>query len=145
MIKQIAPEETYPLRRKVLRKNMPQETHVFQGDNKEGTFHLGFFERNQLVGVVTLMPQEAGIFQLRGMAVDERFQGMNIGRHLVKEAEEIVRNSGGTEIWMNAREAAIPFYQKCGYQKVGEYFEILPIGVHIKMQRKLNDPAHLLT
>lgn len=146
VIKQISAEETYPLRRKVLRKNMPTEPHEFNGDFNKGTFHLGAFVDGEICGIVTMLPLEEGkVYQLRGMAVDDDFHGKNIGRKLVAEAEDICRKNGGETIWMNARENAIPFYEKCGYQKVGSLFTIPPIGAHIKMSRNLNDPAQLQT
>lgn len=133
MIKFIYPQETYSLRRDVLRKNMPNEPHEFKGDFDEGTFHLGFFENDIIVGILTLMKTDEKTFQLRGMAVADTMQGKNIGRKLVEHAECFLKTKNISKIWMNAREKAIPFYEKCGYQSEGDFFEINPIGTHIKM------------
>ena len=45
MIKLINATDTFPLRRAVLRKNLPNEPHEFNGDFDESTFHLGFYEK----------------------------------------------------------------------------------------------------
>ena len=53
MIKRISPEETYLLRREILRKNLPQESHEFSGDFDDQTFHLGYFMEDRIVGIIT--------------------------------------------------------------------------------------------
>lgn len=45
MIKIILTEQTYPIRRAVLRKEFPDEPHQFNGDLDPHTFHLGYFKR----------------------------------------------------------------------------------------------------
>lgn len=49
------------------------------------------------------------------MAVDSRFQGRGIGRQLMQHMEEIARNKGRKETILHAREIALPFYEKLGY------------------------------
>jgi hypothetical protein len=39
-------------------------------------------------------------------------------------------------IWFNARVEAVGFYEKMGYQKTGNLFEIPDVGVHILMFKK---------
>ena len=134
MIKVIKPEGVFPLRRAVLRKNMPNEPHEFLGDFDENTFHLGYFEKNELIGIVTLM-KNGNIAQLRGMAVADNHQGKGIGKKLVLEAEKILLNEKISKIWMNARENAVPFYEKLGYKIEGEVFIIKPIGFHYLMSK----------
>lgn len=134
MVKIITPAETYSLRRSILRKNTPNESHEFNGDFDVNTFHLGYFEENNLLGIVTLM-MSGDIAQLRGMAVDENHQGKSIGRKLVLAAEEILTKKDIRKIWMNARETAVPFYEKLGYKTEGEIFMIKPIGFHYLMTK----------
>lgn len=134
MIKLITPEETYSVRRKVLRKNMPDEPHQFHGDFDPETFHLGYFLNNEIVGILTVI-KNGKIAQLRGMAVLEEHQGKNIGRKLVEKVEEMLSEEHFTKIWMNARETAVPFYEKLGYSIEGEIFVIKPIGFHYVMTK----------
>lgn len=137
MIKTISTEETYPLRRAVLRKEFPNETHQFNGDFDQDTFHLGYFHGNNLIGILTIM-KKANVAQLRGMAVSEDFQGKGIGRMLIEKAEKIVTKDNISKIWMNAREKAVPFYEKLGYKIEGEIFIIKPIGFHYLMAKYFN-------
>ena len=68
------------MRHPVLRAGRPVETCAMPGDDAEDTFHLGLFDAENLIGVVTFMnaakPQFTGKqYQLRGMAVLEAYQG----------------------------------------------------------------------
>ena len=137
MIKLINAEQTFPLRKAVLRKNMPNEPHEFNGDFEENTFHLGYFENDEIIGIVTII-KKGKIAQLRGMAVAEDYQGKGIGKQLVLEAENILKNNKFTKIWMNARENAVPFYEKLGYKIEGEIFIIKPIGFHYLMSKEFD-------
>lgn len=137
MIIPISPEQTYPLRRAVLRKNMPNEPHEFKGDFDDSAFHLGYFSNHEIVGVVTVLIVDNAA-QIRGMAVDENFQGKGIGAQLVREAEILIEQKQVSRIWMNARATAVSFYEKLGYSILGECFEIEPIGPHYVMQKNIH-------
>lgn len=134
MIKLISAEETYPVRKAVLRKEFPDEPHQFSGDLDPDTFHLGYFEENEMKGIVTIM-KNGSVAQLRGMAVSEDCQGKGFGKMLIQKAEDILLKDKISKIWMNAREKAVPFYEKCGYKIEGEIFIIKPIGFHYLMAK----------
>ena len=135
-IQLITTEQTYPIRHKELRQGFPIETCYWVGDNDATTFHLGAFEEETIVGVVSLMKTDNG-YQLRGMAVLSNHQGKNIGSLLVKKAEEILKENNVDYLWMNARIGAMKFYEKLNYRTEGEVFEIETVGKHIRMCKKL--------
>ncbi len=137
MIKLINATDTFPLRRAVLRKNLPNEPHEFNGDFDESTFHLGFYENDKIIGIVTIL-KNGKIAQLRGMAVADLHQGKGVGKQLVLEAEKILKKENFSRIWMNARENAVPFYEKLGYRIEGDLFVIKPIGFHYLMSKEFN-------
>ena len=72
MIKRISPEETYLLRREILRKNLPQESHEFRGDFDDQTFHLGYFVENKKEKIIKDL-KNGGIAQIRGRTFSEDF------------------------------------------------------------------------
>ena len=78
------------------------------------------------IGVLTLLPNATDV-QLRGMAVLPEMQKLGIGFQLILEAEKCVMSMGISLLWMNARLVAIPFYERCSYQKLGDKFR-LPFG-----------------
>jgi GNAT superfamily N-acetyltransferase len=148
-IKQLTARETYPVRHTVLRKGRPLEDCAFDGDNLATTFHLGALQENELVAVATFVLNKdpdilqlqqlegATCYQLRGMAVQEEFQGQQIGKMLLLQGEQILREKNIKHLWFNAREIAIPFYKKLGYIVVSDIFEIIPVGMHYKMYKAL--------
>lgn len=130
------------VRHPVLREGKPLDSCVFDGDDLPTTFHLGYFEEDELLGVVTILEKnfkgEKGKgFQLRGMAVLGNRQGKNMGRQLVEKAEAEVVQRGGEYIWMNARLKAVGFYEKLGYVIVSNLFDIPLVGSHYTMLKKM--------
>lgn len=149
IIKQITAKETHPVRHAVLRKGRPIEDCIFEGDHLETTTHLGAFHDANLVGVATLVCRkdnsiavletapENRCYQLRGMAVLENQQGKHVGKKLLKHAERLLIKMHCQYLWFNARELAVPFYQKQDYEVVSDVFEIVQVGPHYKMVKKL--------
>ncbi|WP_417428119.1 GNAT family N-acetyltransferase [Halpernia sp.] len=136
MIKKISSHDTYGLRKNILGENIPNYQFIYNGDNDENTFHLGFFEHEILVGILTVMQNNENTFQFRGMAVSINQRGKNIGGKLLDFATDLI-HSKAEKIWLNARKDVVPFYLKNGFEAEGDYFMIEPIGLHLKM-RKLN-------
>ncbi len=56
--------------------------------------------------------------QIRSMAVEPEWQKKGIGTIIMNELEKIARNKGAKYIVLNARDTAIPFYEKHGYRLV---------------------------
>lgn len=148
--KSISAEETLSLRSQVLRPGKPISQCIFEEDTKPSTFHLGFFKNQELRGIVSMMPIKNPLFpefnqyQLRGMAVLPVAQGKGIGKKLLLQAEETVREKTVfCIIWCNVREQAVAFYKKNDYCIVGDYFEIPAVGTHIVMYKQIaqNSPA----
>lgn len=143
-IKEIPVSQVYPIRQEVLRPGKPARECDFPGDSHHSTFHLGLFENQQLVGVASFMntafskfevPHQ---FQLRGMAVLDAFKGHGYGAALLLEGEKKLRKrETPLLLWFNARDYAVGFYEKYGYQTIGEKFEIPGVCEHIVMFKHL--------
>lgn len=148
-IQTVTARETFSVRRPVLRKGRPMEDCHFSGDELGTTFHLGAFEKDKIIGVTTcLMNKDVHLekiaefklhqcYQLRGMAVLESMQGKGVGKKLLKKAEQLLKEKNIKVIWFNARIAAVPFYEKMGYEMVSDVFIIPNVGDHLKMMKIL--------
>ncbi|KOS08323.1 acetyltransferase [Flavobacterium akiainvivens] len=143
-VKIISPTETFAVRHPVLRPGKPIETCIFDGDALPTTVHFGIFhESGPIAGVVSVFEAphtfftEQKQFQLRGMAVLAEYQKTGLGEQLVLAAEEYARNNNGQRIWFNAREIAIGFYRKMGYETTGVAFSVGDIGIHYVMHKPL--------
>ncbi|HWU34700.1 MAG TPA: GNAT family N-acetyltransferase [Methylovorus sp.] len=99
-------------------------------------WHLGAYLVDRLVGYLLLKPLASGELQMRQVAVDATLQGQGIGRRLVSDAESRAQQHGMTAIRLHARENAVPFYQRLGYEVQGEPF--MEIGLlHWRMAKQL--------
>jgi GNAT superfamily N-acetyltransferase len=135
-IKKITAFETIIVRHPVLRPGRPIESCHFDGDDMPTTSHFGLFLENQLAGVISVFKiqnklfSEENQYQIRGMAVLSEFQKKGFGEALLEYCENEIRLKSGDLIWFNAREIALGFYEKSGYEILGDPFEIPDVGPH---------------
>jgi len=127
------------LRHRILRPGQDLEATVYPGDSDPDTVHLGAFDGDRLVGITSLYhearPGRSGGWRLRGMAVEGRARGRGFGVALLAACVDHVTATGGAEIWCNAREGAVGFYRRSGFEVVGEEFDIPGLGCHVVMAR----------
>lgn len=142
-IKTVSPLTTYAVRHPVLRQGKPIASCAFPGDEDPTSLHLAAVFNEDVIGVVSVFTNATGVFsdlkqmQLRGMAVLPEAQGSGIGKMLVHAAEIYAKERGTTLLWFNARINAVHFYERLGYQIMGEAFEIEGIGTHYLMYKYL--------
>lgn len=140
-LKQITSQATFAVRQPVLRPGKGIETCVFDGDDLPTTVHFGIFDDEALVGIISVFKasnpyfKETDQFQIRGMAVLESEQKKGLGEKLVLEAEAYIAQNKGKRIWFNAREIAVGFYKKMGYDIIGDQFNIPDVGPHYVMHK----------
>jgi GNAT superfamily N-acetyltransferase len=119
---------------------MPPESCHYPADGQ--AVHFGVFSSGALVSVITAHPDQSGLFtgagqwRIRGMATDAAAQGRGYGGMALRALLAWSRQEGVPLLWCNARERAIPFYERHGFQVVGERFDIPGIGPHKVMWAK---------
>ena len=138
-IKKISVEQTYPLRKEVLRKGMTL-SHEMAGDKDAASFHLGLFDNGQLHCIASFMSSEHPDFkgehyQLRGMATSEKARGRGYGSLILKAGLNELGKRKANLLWCNAREVALDFYRKLGFKVHGEAFEVPQVGTHYMMYK----------
>ena len=130
-------QELLDLRDKVLR--LPLGLNIRDDDlsGEDKCHHLAYFdELGKIIGGLQIKKINNRTFQIRQMAVLPEFQQKGVGSALIKAAEEFIKQEGSKQVLIEAREYAIPFYSKHGYEVSGNrYFKInLP---HFKMVKKI--------
>lgn len=131
------------VRHPVLRTGKPIATCVFEGDLLKTTIHFGIFKNTRLIGVCSFFKNpnpnitEKHQYQLRGMAVLKAYQGKGLGKIILQFGEQLLKEKNTKLVWCNAREVALNFYKKNGYQIIGEPFNIKDIGLHYMMYKTL--------
>jgi predicted GNAT family N-acyltransferase len=98
--------------------------------------HLGAFDGERLVGCLMLEDKGEGRVRMRQVAVDFEHQRRGVGSKLVAFSERVARGAGFREMVLNARETAVPFYERHGYEKHGEPFSEVTV-THFAMSKPL--------
>jgi GNAT superfamily N-acetyltransferase len=144
-IKKINYLDTFPVRSAVLRQGKPIEMCSFIGDDAVDTTHFGLFIENNIIGVASVFTSNNENFdnktqlQLRGMAILKEYQNMGYGKLLIEEIFNFIESTQVELLWFNARETAVPFYEKLGCIKKGSSYEIPEIGTHFLMYKYFNN------
>jgi GNAT superfamily N-acetyltransferase len=142
IVRRISTAECIPLRSKVLRPFHPLEDCAYPQDPH--AVHFGCFEGDELLSIVTAHPEEnqlfpaAGQWRIRGMATEPAFQGKGAGGAALIALLEWGMEEGVPLFWCNAREKAIPFYERHGFTVASELFDIKGIGPHKIMKKEFN-------
>ena len=124
------------LRQQVLRAPLGLDIHNDDLAAETEQIIFVFEEEGKVLGCVLLQQYDATTFKLRQMAVDGAMQGKGIGAELVNAADLYAVQVGKHKMILHARDVAIPFYQKLGYETVGP--EFLEVGIpHHKMEKIL--------
>ena len=136
-ITSIEVSKCYPLRHEMLRRGKPLETCYFDGDNSEGTFHLGAIVDNEIIGIISVYENDLTQFknskgaQFRGIAVALKHQRKGVASKLINCAEkETKKRMNPKYIWLNGRISANNLYLGRGFDLIGDPFEINTIGIH---------------
>lgn len=127
--------EAVALRDKILRKPLGMKFTEEQLQKEKNDHHLVIQKGDEIIATLVLTP-EKDIMKMRQVAVDEEYQGMGIGKHLVAYSERFSKQKGFNKIYCHARDKAVKFYKSCGYHKEGEPFTEIGIQ-HFKMMKEL--------
>lgn len=76
--------------------------------------------------------------QVRGMGTLDEYQGQGLASEVLAALEkESVRLWGARTGWLQARIAAIPFYEANGWCCFGPEYEVPNVGTHVSMWKNL--------
>ncbi|WP_078829767.1 GNAT family N-acetyltransferase [Sediminibacterium ginsengisoli] len=124
------------LRYQMLRKPLGLVFTMEDLEKEKDDILIGCFDDDKLEGCCILTESDPKTVRLRQMAVYSGLQGKGIGRVLMMFAENIARDRNYRRMTMHARDTAIGFYEKLGYQVSGEEFEEVTIP-HFEMSKNL--------
>lgn len=119
------------LRTEILRKPLGLTFTQEELEKEKEEILMAAFEEEKMLGCCMLIKESNTEVRLRQMAVLNNLQGKGIGRALMMFAENIARDRGFRKISMHARKTAVGFYEKLGYEVVGDEFLEVTIPHHI--------------
>jgi len=131
-------DEMVALRHKILRQplglNFSEED--LDKDAEDILLGLSVPRPRRVAACCILSPMDDRTVKLRQMAVDNAVQKSGLGNNLLSFAELIAKKEGFKIITLHAREVAVGFYKKNGYEIKGDRFTEVGIP-HYKMMKLL--------
>ena len=135
-------EAYYDLRWRVLRQPWGQSPGSERDELDDDATHVaGYDEVKGLVCEGRLHAVETGVGQVRYMAVEEPLRGRGLGQAVLDELERLAKRQGMSVIVLDAREAAVGFYRRNGYEAVDEGHVLFGEVRHSKMRKRLDGSA----
>lgn len=128
----------YALRFNILREpwNQPLGSEVLADEDQ--AIHAIAVEDNEVLGVARMHESAEKQGQVRCVATATAAQGKGIGRAIMAYLEDQAKAKGWTEIVLEARENAVPFYQRIGYTIFAESYLLFGEIQHYRMKKALN-------
>jgi GNAT superfamily N-acetyltransferase len=129
-------EQSLVLRNRVLIEAVGRHENCRDFDFPDKDIYIAAFDSDKLIGAAIITPLDDNSVQMRQMAVDEEYQGKGVGRAIVREFERVVLELGYSTVMLHARETALPFYEKLGYDLCSDKFFEIEIA-HYEMKKNL--------
>ena len=132
-------EQYYNLRYEVLRKPWLQPKGSEKDDGDKSSIHRMIIDESngKAVAVGRLQFNTSEEAQIRYMAVSDNYQLKGYGNLIVKTLEDIALNKGIRNIILQARENALKFYWKNGYEIIEKSYLLFDEIQHWLMVKKI--------
>ena len=159
------PNDYFDVRYEVLRKPLgsPRGSELLTDDDKAIHAYISIYTKIIAVGRIALIagdgsvqdpvgsscpafeplsiPTASGLrpaVQVRQMGTLPEFQGKGFAEKVLTALEETAKKNWNARTgWLQARIAAIPFYEKCGWTAYGNEYDVNKVGPHRSMWKKL--------
>ena len=124
------------LRREVLRRPLGLDYTPEQLATDNDKTIIVAKDEAEVVGTLMLTDEGDGTVRMRAVAVAESRRQEGVGRLMVTESERIACELGFSQMILHARDVAVEFYRRLGYEAEGEEFIEVSIP-HRFMQKSL--------
>ena len=129
-------ERANELRFRVLHEPFGVERDDDWNDDDPASSHVVVTVGEDVVGYGRLTSDPDGTGQIRQVAVSKAWERRGIGTALIDALLARAADLGMTDVWLNARLTAVPFYEKLGFRVTSSVFNsprtYLP---HVRMDR----------
>ena len=126
--------EAVELRMDVLRRPLGLDSFP---EEEEKIAHYGIIWCGKIVGTVDLQRINKLTMRMRQVAVRNDFRSRGLGKILVNKSEDVAKNLGCQWMIANARETAVGFYEKLGYDVSPNVFTEVTIP-HREVRKRLS-------
>ena len=135
----------YDLRFEVLRKPWGQPESTTKDDLEEQSLHvLMLNEKGNAIAAGRLQYNSEHEGQIRSMAVTKDLQGHGLGTIVLKFLEEKAAEKNLSKIILDARNLAVGFYEKNGYNVERDSYILFGVIPHFRMIKTLHANSNKL-
>ena len=127
----------YQLRWEVLRKPWGQPKGSEKDSHESNFYHLMAEKSSEVVGVGCIRVLDNDVAQIRFMAVSPKHNKKGVGKMILKGLKEYAGRKKKARIKLYARETAVPFYLKSGYNIIGDGYTFFEVIKHKQMEKTL--------
>jgi N-acetylglutamate synthase-like GNAT family acetyltransferase len=132
-------EDYYDLRWRVLREPWQQLGGSEKDELENESFHIMVCgENNKVIGVGRLHFNTETEAQIRYMAVTPEYEKQGIGTSIIAALEAKARQQQCKTIVLHARENAVGFYQKKGYELLEKSHLLFGTIQHFRMRKTVS-------
>jgi len=124
-----------------LRKAWDQLEGSEQDELEPQAYHRMLIDADeQIVAVGRMHFSGSDEAQIRYMAVAPEYQGLGLGKQLLEELTQVAQVNGAKLVTLNARESAVAFYERLGFQNLGFSHLLFNNINHYKMSKPISTP-----
>ena len=129
-------ERYFDLRWRILRAPWSEPEGSEKDELEDRCFHvMAHDDHNELLGIGRLQFNSKTEAQIRYMAVKPEYEGKGIGKLIAGSLEQHARKHGITTIILHAREPALGFYEKLGYEVTEKSYVLFNCIQHYRMHK----------
>lgn len=125
-------EVAFAIRKKVFIEEQKVSEEEEYDEFESTSYHVLAILEGIPVGTARMRSTEKG-FKLERFSVLSEFRGKGVGTSLVKKLLVVCKNKPETRVYLYAQVDAIGFYEKFGFETIGNIFQDARID-HIEMQ-----------
>lgn len=133
----IKTEQCLDIRHQVLWPNLSRNECRLPGD--EEAKHYGLFVEDKLVSCLSLFVVSPELWQIRKFATLTKYQNQGYGTFLLTNTLQLIDNAGVPRVCLEARQTAVRFYQKVGFQLCSDTF--LKHGIEYRRMQRCSDAS----
>lgn len=115
------------LRDKVLRQPLGMSIYDDPLEAEKNDLHIIVMEGTQVIGVCFYRTIDQETMQMKQVAVDPSFRNRHAGKEMFMQSIQKLKPLHVKTIMVHARENALGFYQKLGFEECGNPF--LEVGI----------------
>ena len=127
----------YDLRYRILREPLNQPRGSEKNDEDATGIHFALFDHTKICAIARLDSVDETSCQVRFVAVETQLQGSGYGKQIMNEVENKGRLLGKQKMVLHARDYAVVFYSKLGYQLIEPSYKLFGTLQHFLMEKQL--------